>query len=586
MNPLQQLLSQISTPQALDLVWVMGDVDDCLFCGHDLHRLYAPIRMPEVYQQPVAFELYQCAHCRCRYGWLDELMAFLVEAEIDLQQLGTFQQHKTRLRTGVLVEGQGMLPWEEFSTMLDAARKQAEADQQPVHPAEVQVLGVEQEAWEMNQRVLQWVSMGEEEPVMAFIALVTDAQGSIRHHQVFMAAPPTPDALANLVFRAAVTPSAVTGHAARPLALHIPPALNTPELRRQLDAVGISLGVAAIPNADKALEEIAQTMTSHQGTPYLRQYDPLLLRAFFKTAQTFFRTKPWQYFDGNKFVAFRLNEQPWGYLNIMGQAGEHPGLSYHPDWISICRIVHRPPLLPDTLFFLMEAEEDDMSAEIAQTGTLESVGLVAPYELHPEDALYLRELGIKPMRGGAYPLPLRLSEDGPEAPLLPLTTYMLLMETLVDLVQNRRGARITSIKKTFTGPHHTLTLHYPSKGDEDWAGTGAFCLRVAGHNTRDASFNPLPEGHQLEIIAPGDAGFYEISRALAQQTQLHLLEVGQEQTGFWFNRSSRGAPSPRLYQLQPRPNLWASFGLDRYALSLTPLPEHPAGGISVTMIRP
>lgn len=588
MNPLQHLFSPRPDPRSPDLIWMMGDLHDCLLCGHTLFELDESLTLVGLSTSPIPFELYQCEQCRCRYGWLEELMEVLLASGDAFHRLEAFAHRRTRFRAGVQMEGHGVMPWDEFAQMLQAARKQAEADEVPVPPEAVCALGVEQEAWELNHRVLQWVHTGDEDPVLAYVALVVDQQGLIRHYRVVTGAPPSPEVLGEVIYRAAVSPSPVTDHTARPLSVQVPPALNSPALRDRLAAVGIALEVAEVPQASKALAEITRTLSDSQGTPYLHTYDPALLRAFFKTAQAFFRLKPWQYFDGNKYIAFRLGDGPWGYLNVMGQAGEHPGLSYHPDWLSICRILYRPVDLLGGLFssLLEEPEEDFTPSELEQVGSMESVGLTSIYELHPEDALFLQGLGVKPMRGSTYPLPMRLSEEGAEAPVLPLTTYMLLMGALTEAVQHRRGARITSIKKTLTGTHAPLTLRYPARGDEDWeTGTGC-CLRIFGQHLQDAEFNPLPVGHQVEVIAPGNTGFYEVARAIAQQANIWLLGAGQEQVQYWSTRGSRGMPNPRLYQLLSKANLWVSFGLGQYALSLTPLPDFSGESISVSLIQP
>ena len=124
--------------------------------------------------------------------------------------------------------------------------------------------------------------------------------------------------------------------------------------------------------------------------PFFSTHDEKAVRAYFDAAHAFYRARPWERIDGEKYVAFRLGDGPWGYLSVLGQMGEEFGLSYFEDWLQLCRFVHNQYTPLDFATGAGEAKP------LVAAGALEGLTLEPLHALHPEDIGYLQRLGVKP----------------------------------------------------------------------------------------------------------------------------------------------------------------------------------------------
>jgi hypothetical protein len=343
------------------------------------------------------------------------------------------------------------------------------------------------------------------------------------------------------------------------------------------------------------------------------------VRAFSEAAHRFYRARPWERLRGDRYLGVQLGDGPWLYANVMGQAGEDPGLSLFDSWLRLCRFFHNEA----SPFELMESAS--ASPQLDAAGALEGVTLFPLTTLLPEDGMHLRALGIEPVPVDPspppspddlallkallptgfglpdefsveelmeeffeaeaspedhYPLPVRYTPEGIGRSSYPLTVFTALLETVVTAVEARRAKQITSIKQTFE--EAGLTLRYPARGDEHLGGAaGAFRLTVEG---RDGPYaNPLPAGERVEIDAPGLASLAEVYRALRDEIGegVWFSGFGSGDYYLWRARSERGTPSPRVADLDGLPDLWLEqFEVD-YPLTLAPLPDADLDGVRV-----
>ena len=216
---------------------------------------------------------------------------------------------------------------------------------------------------------------------------------------------------------------------------------------------------APTPRADDALRALHDALKVPEA--WLLEVAPDTLSAFLAAAKTFYERAHWRRVAGNKYLAFRLDEEPWRYLNLMGQMDEEPGLAYFPEWLEVCELVYNQP----SPFDLMLADEDDIFAYL---GNREALTLVPLTSLHPDD-----EAAITTLKNhrryrvdGEYPLPLRIGSAGVRAPTLSLEVYTLLLTGIDQVLSKRRAEVISSVKTTLELDGHRLELRYPAKGDE------------------------------------------------------------------------------------------------------------------------
>lgn len=519
--------------------------------------------------------------------------------------------------TAGLLDAQGAVPWAAFRGLAEQARRRAA--EPPPAPEAVRRLPVLPEAWEVAARGASWIH-DQEPPRPAYLAVVVDPDGRIRHHAL---RPDTPHDAASLAatVRAATRENALAGFGeGRPRTLRVAEADLADALAEALDPDGISVETAPTALADEALADAVAEIGSPLGLPLFLPHADAEVRAYFEAARRFYRARPWRRLRGDRYVGVRLGTGPWFYVNVMGQMEEDPGLSLFDSWLRLCRFIHNEP----SPFDLMEGASE--TAQLEAAGALEGVTLFPLSTLLPEDGMHLRALGIEPIlaalvptppldpasllsallsegislpegrslealfgaaaeAAGAepedqYPLPVRYTPEGITRSSYPLSVFTALLETIVTAVKARRAAQITSIKQTFEATG--LTLRYPACGDEHLGEeAGAYRLVIEGRDTSYA--NPLPAGSRLEIDAPGLASLEELHRALRDEVggTVWFSGFGSGDYYLWQARSERGTPSPRVADLDGLPALWLSQIEVQYPLTLTPLPDSDLDTIRV-----
>ena len=533
--------------QTFDLLWLPDPTDTCVNDGTrlriqevDLH-LEGPMDL--IYTVPMA----QCPECGQWYGLIPPLRHVIAEWDWEMTDIDGFRMEDTPLSAGVFVE-EASLPWEAFRQHMASV----EVSQQQPTPSvdEVRALDQRPTTWEVGQAPATWIGEDEYDADLGFVAIVHDAN-LVRAHDIAEGAPMEAAQVATLVRRAAGTPFP-SSQPGRPRIVRVNDADLADALRPRMDEIGIAVEVDATPLVDEALDEMASLFLGDGSESVFVDVDEDILRSFIDTSTRFYEAEPWTRLEGDRFVGVQVDDAPWFFANVMGQRGEHPGLSVFDTWLSACRFMHneRPTASHRDINDGSETEGDVTPFEAA--GVLEEVALDPRAMLHPADAYRFDKLGIAPPIDGAYPVPRRFDAfEGPVAPEVSLDTYRAIMEALLLALERRTATPVTSIKTTLDIDGTTVSLRYPSDGTErPYDGPPAFRLVVDGHNRDIQDPSRLPAGTQLVIDASTQTLYKDVAKALTSfQDRFYQASLTEGGIGLWDDRMSRRYPSPRIADL-------------------------------------
>ncbi len=555
-------------PSLPAFLWVMEPPPECLACGGALYAEEADLTLIGPESVTYALELGHCDSCGRWYGFFGDLEELLTEqdwAEGDVQE---FLIDEEPLGAGVgLGQEFNVAPWVVFQEQISRLREADAAP--PPEPEAVRALDVLAETWEVGQRPAAWIGEPPDDVEPAYLALVIDGQGLIRGNSLQTGAPHSAEDLAELILRAIAAPAVPDAPRGRPREVRLDDAARAEVLARGLEDAGITVRAAPVERVEAVLEEAAAGVGGVAPAPYFIAYDEEEVRAYFEAAHAFYEAKPWQRLEGHKYMAFRIGDGPWRYLNVMGQMEEEPGLSVFDDWLQLCRFLHNTPTLFETM------TDAGNLKPVRAAGAVEGLTLAPLPFLHPRDGVYLRGLGVTPLPEG-YPAVHRHTGEHSEHPSLPLPAYRALMTAVRTAVEKRRATPVTSIKETFETGGLTIALRYPSRGKEGVpAEAGAF--RIVTHGTEtDFANNPLPPGAHLEVDVPGEATLEAVARAVRQETNDHVWPsaIGSGDFACWSDDSMYGTPSPRAFQLAGLASLWMEMAFEnRYPMEVKPHSE-------------
>jgi hypothetical protein len=275
-----------------------------------------------------------------------------------------------------------------------------------------------------------------------------------------------------------------------------------------------------------------------------------------KAAHAFYKLRPWDRLDDDRFIGFRFDGGPWRYLNVMGHRGEEFGLSLFDDWLQLCRFVHNQP----TMLEAMLNEEAELRP-LRVAGALEGLSLDALHMLNPDDAVYLYNAGVEPISLDGhdltgYPLPRRFGPDGLEPPLRSLSFYRRLMRGLTTTLSSRKVLKINKINRSFTVGGRTLTLHYPARGLEHVEEANKW-FRMVISTGSPAALDAGPEDRRIVVDTPVAASLLDISEAIEEKAgaAFGMLALYSQGTCVWSQKLGQEAPAPLLIHLQGLPEL-------------------------------
>lgn len=497
---------------------------------------------------------------------IEEVMAEMTWAPDDITAFGVEGE---TVQAGLWLNlEQDPVPWSVYAAAGERLRQQREMP--PPAEDEVAALDVLPHVWEVGVRATSWVYDEEGTPVPTYVALVAEhGTGFARQVEVKSGDPHTAEDLTELLYKAAVRSDA--GQPGRPRLVRVADADLAEALQQQLQAVGIPVEAAATPLLDDVFEEMLHALQGRTDRPVFVDYNRDELRTFFDAARAFFNEEPWEQLDGDKFIAFRVDDRPWGYLSVLGQMGEEFGVSYFEDWFQVCRFIHNQP----TLFEALSELETGESKQLAAAEWIEGVTLEERTGLHPEDARHLDTLNLKPLGGGLYPIPRHYSAGGLGPLRLPLGVYAAVLEALAVVVGRRTGARITSITKTIEVEGGVqVILRYVADGTEALAKPVPGCrMVVEGVDPDEPYRSSLPAGRRIEVDAPGDTPSHRVVAAIKKETdalgdKLWAEAVLEGELSLWSDYNGRGGPSPPLIDLARRPNLALQVLLQAYPMQV------------------
>lgn len=563
------------------LIWVVRPVKECLLSGGPVRPREAELAVKGPRIRRFRVELGYCADSGCWYGLFGGLQNILEEVNWSSDEVRAFRVNGKDVDTGAwLGEETGLIPWKKLSEMLRQVAVESEAP--PPDPAEVRALPVLHETWEIGVRVAKWISDPEGASMLSYLAVVLDGQLMLRNYNLKAGARQQPEDLAALIYGAAVHPRAEV-EAGRPERVLLDDERLVTALAKQVAEAGITVEAAATSQVDMVLEQMMADMRQGEGGPYFLDYDPEEVRAFFAVARRFYRARPWQRFDGTKYLGFRIGDGVWRYANVMGQAGEEPGLSVFEDWLQLCRLVHNQP------FFSGEEIDEMPMHPIQAAGALEGMTLSPLQVLHPEDGDYLLRLGARPVGDGLYALPHRYLPDGTEQPRLSLSHYRMLMEALLDALASRRSGEVATLRRTVSVDGTPVRLVYPANAKEEFEDRpGSYRLVVEGRDIKGRQRDILPPGSRIEIDVPGDTRLDDVAGAIKREGGAAFGVDGFLEGDYfiWLNNGGRMATTPRVGHLEHVEGLSvALLGGGRYPVRVLPSIGAAPAEVSVRIIR-
>lgn len=565
------------------LLWARFPLSRCPGCQSPLsfHDVTLDVHFED---QTVGFEI-EVGHCRTSDMWLADLILVedaLEELELYLGDAEAFSVNDTLVDAAVWMgESTGAIPWEVHR---QATKLSAEGRGEVPSLEAVRTLPQEEETWVLAQAASN-LYLGEGEPSVGHIGLLVTEKGLVRrflvHHEVL--------GVTELVRLTAEGCSVPPGglRAVRPRAVRVSDPSVAEALGNELDDLGIEVTVGDVGPAVEALEALQGALEPEPVPSYFIHYAERDVKAFFKAAGGFFGAKPWEVFDGTKFLAFRIDEGPWRYANVMGQAEETYGIATFRDWLEVCKATNNPETMMDMLEALSGGER--LPKSLLATGGAESLSLSSLDTLAPEDVVLLERLKIKPSWRKDYAAVQRFTPYGMETPLTDITLYTGLMTVLTERSRKVRGNQVTSLKATLDTPQGQMTIRYPAKGDEGASREDYYTFRIPfGLGARSET----PGAYlQAEVGAPGEAKWHRVMAAVTKEAKAfpHIFpwvsEVMQGDYALWLDRAPVKEPSPTVAQLARQADLVLKMGLgERPPLHIERVARPEGAAIEVTFL--
>ena len=539
-------------------VWLNKPVSDCLTCGGKIHVDEVQLVLRGTLHEAVfSGHFGRCIQCRCWYGLLKHMDEMLSEIGWKSHDIEELYINEKQLTIGAwLGPNIGLMSWKEL--MLNVDKYKPDPTSPPPDVATVRALDLLPENWEIGISVGDWVAETEGDPELSYVAVVVDGLGIVRHFLMQAGEPQRTDQLVELIFEAAIRPRAEVAPG-RPQMLYLKNETMADVLAKRLAEVDIQVEVGPTPMLDAAFEAMLTAFRKTTTSPFLIDYSEETVRDYFQAARAFYRARPWMRFEGTKYIGAKIGNERWRYFNIMGQAGEEPGLTFFEDWLQICLFIQN-----------YEHQSADPNRPFRAAGALEGVSLMPSYALHPVDADYLIRLGIKPVKRHYYPVPHRYLPDpsAQENPVFDLSLYGKLMQGIVDVLASRRAFRITSINKTVTVDGTSMAIRYPANAKETFEEhPGAYRIIIEGVETHKKP-GPLPPGTRIEIDASGDQRTDKVAWALKRSLGKNFEVEGFYSGSYfiWSSASERATATPRVAHLVGMKDLELSIGLEKYPM--------------------
>ena len=187
-----------------ELVWVPDAFLECDECRGDVQADHDVVDIVGAEKVRARLPVERCGTCGRRCCFLGNLDALLDELDWEPSDIEHLIRKGRRLDTYIwLGPSHGLVPWEEYRALLEAAQAHAEANPEPPPSHElVGSLPLRGEVWQLASRAADWIQDSEGEPTLSFIALVVNDHGLIRQSNLKAATPHEVNELAELLCRA------------------------------------------------------------------------------------------------------------------------------------------------------------------------------------------------------------------------------------------------------------------------------------------------------------------------------------------------------------------------------------------------
>lgn len=414
-------------------------------------------------------------------------------------------------------------------------------------------------------------------PSQSYVMLLVSSDGPVVSAQA-LEDPPTAHVLSVFATMSCLAPS--FGEPRRPATLITADESLVPELTARLHAVGVTVEYGATPNAVAAYESMMAYVTAPTVADSLTHTDDDAVRAYFRAAEEFYRSRPWEALAEEKFVGFRSEGQPWRYASVMGHGGEEYGLAVYDNWLDACRMAyaHMP-----TFGGLWTDEPPDPLVAI---DGLEGVSLYPTDMITEGDAAVIARLRLRKTWNGQYALVQRHEFEGAVPALNELETYTAVMQVLTARVDRARGRAVTSIKAQVDTVYGTVEVVYPAKGTEDASSSLYYQVEFTHRLFRRGGIGPF-ECLARAVVPAAKKWPKLISavRAAAREagyrdTYLDNLTEPGELVTLWFGNGSAVEPSPTVEQLADLDSVCIGLGNHLHPVSIKRVPPPAEPGIS------
>ncbi len=413
----------------------------------------------------------------------------------------------------------------------------------------------------------------------AYVMLLASSDGPVIAAQPLDAAP-TAHMLAVFATMACLGPS--FGEPRRPATLITADDSMVPELRAQLHAVGVKVQHGGTPNAAEAYESLMAYVSAPTVADSLTHAADDTVRAYFRAAEAFYRSRPWEALAAEKFVGFRLEGQPWRYATIMGHGGEEYGFAVYDDWLDACRMAYaHMPTFGD------EWTDEPPDPLVAVDG-LEGLSLYPPDMLTQADAEVIARLRVRKTWKGQYALVQRHAMEGVVPALNALEAYTAIMQVLTARVERARGRTVTSIKAQVGTDHGTLEVVYPARGTEDASTSLHYQVEFTDNLFRRGGIGPIP--CRVRAVVPAATKWPKLISAVRtaakesgyRDTYLDNLTEPDELVTLWFGHGSAVEPSPTVEQLAGLDSVSIGLGKRLHPVFIRRVPAPSQPGISAS----
>ena len=257
---------------------------------------------------------------------------------------------------------------------------------------------------------------------------------------------------------------------------------------------------------------------------------------------------------------------------------DSPGLGLFTRWLDVCTVVH-----------------GGIDAIMESDAHLESVTLLPPDVLNPDEVGRLTALGATPLAGGQFPVVVQMSDETMAASDFPLPLVTAMLTAIRETVEKRRARAISGIKTTASAEGSRLTLHYPARGDEALAASapgvrlvvegggkqGDVFARMFGGDPDDEGFGPLHAGDRLIVEGPASTRAHTLAaaveRALRDARRFGAVtQIASDHGSIWKGRAYAREASPTLDHLASASGVKLSLGMSSYPVTAerlsTPVP--------------